>query len=66
MTFFSFVFPNTALVTATYQIGRAFNCRPLEIVGCVKAGFLVLVWATVFGMMVRCVWRRELLWPKEK
>lgn len=66
MTFFSFVFPNTALVTATYQIGRAFDCRPLEIVGCVMAGLLVVVWATVFSMMVRCVLRRELLWPKEK
>ncbi|KUI60623.1 Malic acid transport protein [Cytospora mali] len=66
MTFFSFVFPNTALITATFQIGRVFNCRPLEIVGCVMAGLLIIVWAIIFGMMIRCVWKRELLWPKEE
>lgn len=65
MTFFSFVFPNTAFVTATYQIGRAFDCKPIEIVGCVMAGLLIVVWAVVFSMMVRCVWNRQLLWPKE-
>ncbi|ROV97704.1 hypothetical protein VMCG_07365 [Cytospora schulzeri] len=66
MTFFSFVFPNTALITATFQIGRAFDCRPLEIVGCAMSGLLIIVWAIIFGMMIRCVWRRELLWPKEE
>lgn len=66
MTFFSFVFPNTALVTATYQIGRTFECRPIEIAGCVMAGILVMVWAVIFGMMVRCIWKRTLLWPKEE
>lgn len=64
MTFFSFVFPNTALVTATFQIGRAFDCEPLEIVGCAMAGLLVVAWATVFGMMVRCIYQRKLLWPQ--
>lgn len=66
MTFFSFVFPNTALVTATFQIGRAFGCRELEIVGCVMAALLVVVWAVVFGMMIRCVLQKKLLWPKEE
>ncbi|CAN8103618.1 unnamed protein product [Discula destructiva] len=65
MTFFSFVFPNTALVTATFQIGRAFECRQLEIVACVMAGLLIVVWAVVFGMMIRCIYQRKLLWPKE-
>lgn len=66
MTFFSFVFPNTALVTATFQIGRAFSCIQLEIVGCVMSGLLVAVWAVVFGMMIRCIFQRKLLWPKEE
>lgn len=66
MTFFSFVFPNTALVTATYQIGRTFDCKPVEIVGCVLTGILMVVWVIVFGMMVRCILRKELLWPKEE
>lgn len=66
MTFFSFVFPNTALLTATYQIGSAFSCRPLQIVGCAMTGVLVLVWAIIFITMIRCIWKRELLWPKQE
>lgn len=66
MTFFSFVFPNTALLTATYQIANAFSCRPLQIVGCAMTGLLVLVWAIIFVTMIRCIWKRELLWPKEE
>lgn len=50
MTFFSFVFPNTALITATFQIGKAFQCTPIEIVGCALTGLLVLVWAAIFGL----------------
>lgn len=53
MTFFSFVFPNTALVTATFQIGRAFDCKAVEIAGCAMAGLLVLAWAFIFGMSPR-------------
>lgn len=65
MTWFSFVFPNTALVTATIQIGRAFESRPFEIVGCTMAACLIIVWALVFSVMIRCLWKRELLWPKD-
>ncbi|KAK0615836.1 voltage-dependent anion channel [Bombardia bombarda] len=60
MTWFSFVFPNTALVTATEQIGRAFECRGMQIFGCVLAGCIVVVWVLVFGCMVKCLWRRRL------
>lgn len=66
MTFFSFVFPNTALLTATFQIANAFSCRPLQVVGCAMTGVLVLVWAIIFVAMIRCIWKRELLWPKEE
>lgn len=87
MTWFSFVFPNTALVclvtslpnilleadrsanyvkvTATIQIGRAFESRPFEIVGCCMAACLIIVWVLVFSVMIRCLWKRELLWPKD-
>ncbi|KAK4101538.1 hypothetical protein N658DRAFT_425452 [Parathielavia hyrcaniae] len=60
MTWFSFVFPNTALVIATEQLGTAFNSTGLIIFGCVLTAFLVLVWALVFTKMIRCLWRREL------
>ncbi|KAL2185170.1 C4-dicarboxylate transporter/malic acid transport protein [Thermothelomyces heterothallicus CBS 203.75] len=65
MTWFSFVFPNTALVTATEALGSAFDSPGLQIFGCVLAGCLVLVWILVFTKMLRCLWRRELLWPKD-
>ncbi|KAM7208606.1 malic acid transport protein [Naviculisporaceae sp. PSN 640] len=65
MTWFSFVFPNTALVTATEQIGTAFGSRGLQIFGCVLACCIILVWMLVFTMMLRCLWTRRLLWPKD-
>lgn len=65
MTWFSFVFPNTALVTATEQLGKAFDSDGLKILGCVLTGCIILVWIVVFWRMVECIWRRELLWPKE-
>ncbi|KAK3315028.1 voltage-dependent anion channel-domain-containing protein [Apodospora peruviana] len=66
MTWFSFVFPNTALVTATEQLGRAFDSNGLQIFGCVLAVCIILVWILVFTLMIRCLWLRQLLWPKEE
>ncbi|KAJ4306943.1 hypothetical protein N0V88_000316 [Collariella sp. IMI 366227] len=60
MTWFSFVFPNTALVTATEALGSAFDSPGLKIFGCVLAACLVLVWIMVLTKMLRCLWRREL------
>ncbi|KAB5582490.1 voltage-dependent anion channel [Coniochaeta sp. 2T2.1] len=66
MTWFSFVFPNTALVTATLALGKAFESHALQVTGCVLAGCLVVVWLLVFGYMLRALWRRELLWPRDE
>jgi tellurite resistance protein TehA-like permease len=66
ITWFSFVFPNTALVTATLALATAFESEALKILGCVLAGCLVVVWILVFAFAVRAVWRRELLWPKDE
>ncbi|KAB5586079.1 voltage-dependent anion channel-domain-containing protein [Coniochaeta sp. 2T2.1] len=66
MTWFSFVFPNTALVTATLALGKAFESHALQVTGCVLAGCLVVVWLFVFGYMLRALWRRELLWPRDE
>ncbi|KAK3989775.1 malic acid transport protein [Cladorrhinum sp. PSN332] len=66
MTWFSFVFPNTALVTATEGLGVAFDSDGLKVFGCVLAGCIVLVWVLVFTRMLRCLWARELLWPTPK
>ncbi|KAI9793181.1 MAG: hypothetical protein M1816_000601 [Peltula sp. TS41687] len=64
MTWFSFVFPNTALVAATFAVGKALDAKPVQIVGCVLAVALVLVWLFVVAMMCRAVYRREILWPQ--
>ncbi|KAI0972891.1 voltage-dependent anion channel-domain-containing protein [Xylaria arbuscula] len=65
MTWWSFVFPNTALVTATLALANALDSSGLRIYGCVMAAALVLVWVIVFGKMLRSLWTRQLLWPKE-
>ncbi|KAK3946091.1 malic acid transport protein [Diplogelasinospora grovesii] len=66
MTWFSFVFPNTALVTATEQLGKAFDSPGLQIFGCILTGCIIIVWIIVFTNMLRCLWTRQLLWPKDE
>jgi tellurite resistance protein TehA-like permease len=63
MTWFSFVFPNTALVTATQAIGKSLESDAIQIFGTVMAGLLVLVWIFVFYMMLRALFAKRLLWP---
>ncbi|KAI0517265.1 voltage-dependent anion channel-domain-containing protein [Xylaria bambusicola] len=65
MTWWSFVFPNTALVNATLALAKALGSNGLQIYGCVMAAALVLVWIIVFVMMLWSLWSRQLLWPKE-
>lgn len=65
MTWWSFVFPNTALVTATLALAAALGSEGLRITGCVMAAGLIVVWLLVFATMLRCLWNRQLLWPKE-
>lgn len=67
MTWFSFVFPNTALTIATFSVARALdNNRPIEIVGCVLSVALVLVWGFVTGSMVYAVLGKQILWPQKQ
>ena len=64
MTWYSFVFPNTALTTATFAVDRALDgIRPIQIIGCVMTVALVIMWFFVFGMMIRAVYTRQILWP---
>lgn len=65
MTWFSFVFPNTALITATFAIGNAFSCRAINIVGCVAVIPLILMYLFVCSMMIRAVVLRQILWPQK-
>ncbi|TGO12584.1 hypothetical protein BTUL_0086g00600 [Botrytis tulipae] len=59
----SFVFPNTALATATIQIGTAFASNAIRIAGTVISVFLVVVWLSVLFMIVRAIFLKKLLMP---
>ena len=65
MTWYSFVFPNTALITATFAIGNAFNTRAIQIIGCVMTVLLIIAWILVFGMMIRAIKLKQILWPQK-
>ncbi|KAL4902858.1 hypothetical protein BDW74DRAFT_157751 [Aspergillus multicolor] len=65
MGWFSFVFPNTALITSTFAVGNAFSCKPILVIGCVMVVPLILMWIFVVFMMVRAVIIRHILWPQK-
>lgn len=65
MNWYSFVFPNTALTTATFAISVALgHNRGFAIIGCILTVALVITWILVFSMMVRAVYLRHILWPQ--
>ena len=65
MTWFSFVLPQTALVTATFAIGKAFESHAIQVIGCVMTCMLVGLWLFVMGAMVRAIIIRHILWPQK-
>jgi hypothetical protein len=78
MTWYSFVFPNTALTTATFSMSYALHgdlteangfsrgARPFQILGCIMTIALVILWFFVFGMMIRAVITKQILWPQKQ
>ncbi|KFH41611.1 Malic acid transport protein-like protein [Hapsidospora chrysogenum ATCC 11550] len=64
MTWWSFVFPNTALITATGTLGEIFQNRGMHIATSVMAAAIIVVWIAVFLTMLRCLKNKTLLWPK--
>ncbi|KAF2167774.1 hypothetical protein M409DRAFT_65875 [Zasmidium cellare ATCC 36951] len=66
MTFYSYVFPNTALTTATFAIAKALDNRPIAILGCVMTCILIVIWMSVFMMMIRAVIKKDILWPQKQ
>ncbi|OJJ46352.1 hypothetical protein ASPZODRAFT_132430 [Penicilliopsis zonata CBS 506.65] len=65
MGWYSFVFPNTALITSTFAIGNAFSCKPILIVGCAMVIPLILMYFFVFYMMIRAIVLHHILWPQK-
>lgn len=67
MTWQAFIFPNSALVSATFAIAKGLDgCRAIEILGCVMACLLVATWIMVMSLMVRAIYRKQLLWPQQQ
>ena len=62
LSWWSFVFPNTAFTLATFAIGDALGSRGIKLLGTVVATALVVVWTIVLAMTVRGVVRKEILW----
>ncbi|KAJ6018050.1 hypothetical protein N7451_001429 [Penicillium sp. IBT 35674x] len=65
MAWFSFVFPNTALLTATFAIGKAFSCDAINIVGTVAVFPLLFMYFFVCYMMIRAIVQHQILWPQK-
>lgn len=66
MTWFSFIFPNTGLTSATFAVGKALNNKPIKILGCVFACLLIVMWFFVVTMMIRAVLQKQILWPQKQ
>ncbi|KAH9871710.1 hypothetical protein J1614_005966 [Plenodomus biglobosus] len=67
MTWYSFIFPNTALTTATFAVARALDGNAaIRVLGCVMTVGLVIMWFFVVGMNVRAVVVRQILWPEKQ
>ena len=66
MSWFSFVFPNTALVTATMALGKSFKNKGFCVSATVLGVILVGVWAAVFAGVWRAIWTKRILWPQEE
>ncbi|KAG9228921.1 voltage-dependent anion channel-domain-containing protein [Amylocarpus encephaloides] len=65
MTWYSFVFPNTALITATFAIGKALESKAIRIFGTVLSVLIVGLWLFIFFMMIRSLVFNRILWPGE-
>ena len=66
MTWFSFVFPNSALIAATFAIGEAFESDGIKWIGCVMTALLTALWVFVFGAMIRAILKKQVLWPQKQ
>ena len=64
MTWYAFIFPNTSLISSTFNVARALgNVYPLQVIGSVGAGALIVAWSFILGMNLRAVAIKQILWP---
>ena len=65
MTWYSYIFPQTALITATFRIADAFNLYALKIIGCAMSALLTAMWFFVVTAMIRAIIHKQILWPEK-
>lgn len=65
MTWFSFIFPQTALTTATFRVAEAFDITALRVIGCVMTVLLIMVWFLVVFRMMHAIVTKQILWPEK-
>lgn len=63
MAWFSFVFPQTALSSATLRVGDAFQVRGIQWIGCIMVILTVVMWIFVMSMTIRAIVIKQILWP---
>ncbi|KAL9051925.1 MAG: hypothetical protein Q9162_005709 [Coniocarpon cinnabarinum] len=65
MTWYAFIFPNTSLITSTFNVARALGeNKPIQVVGCVMTCVLIVVWSFIIGMNIRAIALKQVLWPQ--
>ena len=63
LQWWSFIFPNVGLATATIRIGEALNSKPIKIAGSVVTVIMIPLWFMCIICQGRAIWNRELLAP---
>ncbi len=66
LTWNAFIFPNSALTTATFAVAKALDSRGIRVLGCIMTVALIVVWAFVCAMLVRAIVIKQVLWPEKQ
>lgn len=65
MTWYAFIFPNTSLITSTFNVAKALGDNfPIQVIGCVLTVILICVWSFIIGMNLRAIALKQILWPQ--
>ncbi|MCJ1310788.1 hypothetical protein MMC25_004455 [Agyrium rufum] len=65
MTWYSFVFPNAAMATSTFAIGKVFKSKAIQVVGGAMTIILVGAWIVIGYCMIVAIIKKDILWPQK-
>ena len=63
LQWWSFIFPNAGLASATIQVGQALDSKPIKLAATVITIMLVPLWFMIAIAHVRAIWLRQILAP---